>query len=111
MDIFTLVNDTILHGYTYVHDTRLHNITWMHTVIGQLSCNVLSARQLSLDLLTQTLLGDNLAAEYTLLHLLSSVYVCNIFPLVKNTHDLYTRYKNINPSMWTCLIPENTLMQ
>ena len=35
--------------------------------------DVCAARQLVLDTLTRMLMGDKLAAEYTLLHLLSSV--------------------------------------
>ena len=44
------------------------------TVYSQLCTDdVGAARQLVVDALTRTLMGDKLAAEYTLLHLLSSV--------------------------------------
>ncbi|XP_064382402.1 mini-chromosome maintenance complex-binding protein-like isoform X2 [Halichondria panicea] len=44
------------------------------SILSQLSCDVSVVRQMTLDLLTRTLLGDSVAAEYVLLHLISSVY-------------------------------------
>ncbi len=43
------------------------------TALSMLSCDFHVSRQTTLDMLTQTLLGDSMAAEYTLLHLISSV--------------------------------------
>ena len=38
---------------------------------------VQASRKLALSVLSDALMGDQLAAEFTLLHLLSSVYVTN----------------------------------
>ena len=46
----------------------------LFAVYSQLcTLDVCAMRQLVVDTLTRTLMGDKLAAEYTLLHLLSSV--------------------------------------
>ena len=56
----------------------LHAVISPHTDIARVlpaEGSLLACRTRVLEMLTQVLLGDSLAAEYTLLHLLSSVYV------------------------------------
>ena len=49
------------------------SLTLFHTVLTEVGCEVSSSRDQLLDFLTTLMLGDELAAEYTLLHLLSRV--------------------------------------